>query len=134
MKPTRRNPANAMLELIFEVLKREDETLNRLAMEVITANGKDAVHTLVIAALGSKNVKHQVRLLDIIAEIGEVSDPGDQLNLYTLTRDKSPEVRDAAVAAFYAVGPHGKRERARLEELAQAYNDPDFVAERDGRL
>ncbi len=131
MEPTR-DSTSVMFDLIFEALRREDPRLNNLAMQVISASGKDAVHTLVIEALGSKRSKYRVRLLRIIAEIGEISDPNDQLTLLNLTRDRNLEVRNATSDAFYAVGPHGARERARLEALAQAAcEDPDVDVQID---
>ena len=63
MELTRRNPARALQTLMFEALKREDETLNHLAMDAIAVIGKDAVHTLVTEILSSSKVKYRVRVL-----------------------------------------------------------------------
>jgi hypothetical protein len=104
--------------LIMESIKREDPLLNQLASEALVAIGRDVVHTLVLEFLTTKSTRYQVRLLSVIAEIGEVPDPADHLELFNMNRSKNVAVREAAARAIWAVGPHGPRRAAAIAPQA----------------
>ncbi len=119
MQETPRSHARAMQDLMFEALKRKDRTLNQLATEALAGIGSLVVHTLVLEILASKEPGYRARLLHVIAEIGEITEPSDHLALFYLTRDKDSRIRRAAVSALYTVGPRNRRTLARLEQIAQ---------------
>jgi hypothetical protein len=104
-----RDPSRAVRLLIFEAAKRNDPILSQLAMEALTAIGKDVVPVLMNEVLNSDNVQYRLRLLNVIEEIGEMPDPADHLDLFRLTSDRDARVRTAAARAIHAVGPRGPR-------------------------
>jgi hypothetical protein len=112
MERLQRNPAAAVGELILEALQREDPSLNGLAMEAVVAIGRDAVPTLVAEVLATDDVPYQLRLLRVIEEIGEIPDPADHLEIFSLVRSRDSRVRLAAARVIWAVGPHGPRRAA----------------------
>jgi predicted amidohydrolase YtcJ len=102
-------------DLIFESLKREDEVLTALAMEALVAMGTKTVHVLVVEATTSDQIKYQVRLLQAIAEIGELPNVSDYYNLTTLTRHSDPGVREAVARVMFAIGPQGPKRQAEVQ-------------------
>jgi len=101
----------------MESLKRDDPVLNQLAAEALAAIGPDVVHVLMCEILSSVNVQYRLRLLEVIAEIGEMPDPNDHLELFNLTHNPDVRVRTEAARAIYAVGPRGPRRRCTVPEV-----------------
>lgn len=101
-----RNPAKAMQRLIFGALRCNDAWFNELAMEALVAIGPDVVHTLVIEAMTSPEIRYRIRLLQVIEEISSVPDPVDHLDLFTLARDADPRIQNAAARALIAARSH----------------------------
>jgi HEAT repeat protein len=102
---------------MMESLKRDDPVLNQLAAEALAAIGPDVVHVLMCEILSSVNVQYRLRLLEVIAEIGEMPDPNDHLELFNLTHNPDVRVRTEAARAIYAVGPRGPRRRCTVPEV-----------------
>ena len=113
-----RDPSKAVRLLIFEAAKRNDPILSQLAMEALTAIGKDVVPVLMSEVFNSDNIQYRLRLLDVIEEIGVMPDPGDHLALFNLARDKDARIRTAAARVMHAVGPHSLRRQRTSQEVA----------------
>ena len=116
MEQVERNPAKAIQKLLFEAMKREDDVLNELAAEALTSIGTDVVYTLVLEALTSRQTGYRLRLLRIIENVGEITDPAAYLDLMALARDDDPKIREAAVRTVHALGPHRARRLAGPQE------------------
>jgi hypothetical protein len=112
MEVITRSPAQAVQMLIMESIRREDAVLNQLASQALVAIGPDVVQMLVMDLVTTKNTGYQLRLLRIIAEIGEVPDPLDHLELFNLSRSKNAAVREAVAQTIWAVGPHSEQRTA----------------------
>jgi hypothetical protein len=120
MAPSPYDQTRALSELMLEALRRKNAVFNKLGANALVVIGKPIVPLLMFEAVATKKPGYRARLLRVVARIGEPLELEQHLQLFAMLTDTNSEVREAARAAVFNVGPPGQRERAKLEEVAQS--------------
>lgn len=86
-----------MMDLMLGAALAGGETLSAIATEMIRRCGQEPIRHLALMATDRTNTpKQRVRLLDVIGQVGVVSESSIFMDLFSLIMDKNDQIRNAA--------------------------------------